>query len=135
MEAAPPVAKTVPPDFFEARVQVYKEVPSHTVKMVGESVNTLGDQPTAAVPSLTPAGFFMDKARDSVARGEVIPQQKDIEREFEEFQKSVEIENKEIETKEAEEAEAEALGREEQEDIEQMNRYISLDQLRVSHFE
>lgn len=76
-------------------------------------------QPAAAAAAgALPARFFEDKAADAKARGIKLPDAKDKEEEYREFQRMMDTQLREAAAKEAEEADAEAKEKEERDAFE-----------------
>uniref|UniRef100_A0A7S0WYL4 ZNF380 coiled-coil domain-containing protein n=1 Tax=Chlamydomonas leiostraca TaxID=1034604 RepID=A0A7S0WYL4_9CHLO len=94
--------------------------------------SVLGGSAGTGAPTNTslPEGFFTNKEADAKARGVKLPDAKDKEAEFQEFQRMLEEQVKAAEVAEAQEAETEAADKEQREDFIQWVRMQRLEEIK-----
>ncbi|KAJ9506356.1 hypothetical protein QJQ45_019489 [Haematococcus lacustris] len=145
--AAPSTAAGLPADFFQSSRKESTAVASASVAPRPASSTAQPAAPVAPVkpPSAgtqqgntrgptaaasLPQGFFSDKEADAKARGVKLPDAKQKEHEFQEFQQMLEAELKTAAALEADAAEEEAEDRREREDFVQWVRMQRLEELK-----
>ncbi|GAX83560.1 hypothetical protein CEUSTIGMA_g10985.t1 [Chlamydomonas eustigma] len=136
--ATPSTSKALPSDFFQVSNKTVP-TPSASQSISMQTANSAMSTPTTSIqrphnaPAATtslPQGFFADKAADAKARGEKLPDNKDKEEDFKQFQRMIEDDIKDIASKEAEEAEEDAEYKEDREAYEQSLRLKQLERLK-----